>query len=225
MVTNTIVLSFIYLMGIGFLLFINELMYRKMSVKAEVSRKAAHFLSTLATVPFPYIFPSHWYVLILASIFFAILLFTKRGTKLGSIHNIERKTMGSYMLPAAIYVTFLVSDIQDNKLIYILPMLILAISDPIAAIVGIGLEKNNHKIIIGGYHTNKSLFGSTAFFISALLISLIAIYFNLEVFTTRSIGMAFAVAGTSTIVELFCQRGIDNLCIPLSCVLMILLFQ
>lgn len=141
MESNTIILSCIYLLSIGLLLFVNEICYREMNIKSEFSRKIAHFLSVLATIPFPYIFSSHWYVMSLAFVFFIVLFFTQRGTALGSIHHVKRKTMGSYLIPVSCYIIFLISNVSDNKLLYILPMLILAISDPLAAIVGLSLEK------------------------------------------------------------------------------------
>ena len=115
---NIIVLSFVYLFGISLLLIFNELNYRRLKIKGEYTRKFAHFTSTLAVVPFPYIFTSHWYVLILAIVFFAFLLITHQIKQLKSIHDIERKSMGSYLLPFAIYITFLISDLSDNKFIF-----------------------------------------------------------------------------------------------------------
>ncbi len=54
---NIVVLSFVYLVGIGLLLIFNELVYRRLNPTGEITRKFAHFVSVLATVPFPYIFP------------------------------------------------------------------------------------------------------------------------------------------------------------------------
>jgi phytol kinase len=88
--TNIIVISILYLVGISLLLIFNELNYRRLKVKGEFTRKFAHFTATLAVVPFPYIFPSHWYVLILASIFFALLFIKHQIKQLRSINDIER---------------------------------------------------------------------------------------------------------------------------------------
>jgi len=143
---------------------------------------------------------------------------------LGSINNIDRLSIGSYLLPVSIYITFYISQAVGNKLIFILPMLILAISDPIAAIVGISLQKYNHKIKFFGINTGKSMFGSGAFFISSLIISLIAIYFNRLVFDEKSFWLAFLVASISTVGELVSFRGSDNISIPLSVVLILTFF-
>jgi len=65
----------------------NELNYRRLKVKGEITRKFAHFAATVGVVPFTYIFSSHWYVLILAIIFSIALFVTKYSEQLKSIHD------------------------------------------------------------------------------------------------------------------------------------------
>ena len=221
---NIIVLSFVYLIAISLLLAFNELNYRRLKLKGELTRKFAHFTSTLAVVPFPYIFTSHWYVLILAIIFFTVLFITQYNKLLKSIHDIERKSIGSYLLPLSIYTTFLISSLLDNKFIYILPMLILAISDPMAAILGMNLKKNNSRIKIFGSILNKTWLGSGTFLVTSFVISILALYFHREIFDLKTFWLALAVAVTSTLAELISWRGSDNLTIPLSVVLILVLF-
>ncbi len=222
--TNTIVIAFFYLIGIAILLIFNELNYRRLKIKGEFTRKFAHFSATLATIPFPYIFSSHWYVLILASIFFAILLVTQHGRQLKSIHDIERKSVGSYLLPLSIYITFLISSLLQNKFLYILPMLILAVCDPMAAILGMNTKKNNGKIKLFGIKTEKTIIGTAAFFITSFIISIIALYFHRAAFDLKTFWLGLAVAGTGTLTELTGWRGSDNLSIPLSVALVLILF-
>ena len=221
---NIIVLSFIYLIGIIIILIFNELNYTRLEIKGEITRKFAHFTATMATVPFPYIFTSHWYILILAVIFFAVLLITQYTKQLKSIHDIERKSIGSYLLPLSIYITFLISSLLHNKFVYILPMLILAVCDPMAAILGMNTKKINSQIKLFGIKTKKTFIGSGAFLITSFLISIIALYFHRVSFDLKTFWLAMAVAATSTLAELFSWRGSDNLTIPLSVVLILVLF-
>ena len=221
---NIVLLSFVYLVGISILLIFNELNYRRLKIKGEFTRKFAHFTSTLAVVPFPYIFTSHWYVLVLAIIFFVILLFTQKIKQLNSIHDIERKSIGSYLLPLSIYITFLISNLSDNKYIFILPMLILAISDPMASILGMNIVNYNGKIKIFGRKLAKTYLGSGAFFVSSFIISIIAFYFHFRVFDLKTFWLALIIAITSTLAELISWRGSDNLTIPLSVVMILMLF-
>ncbi|MGD9978068.1 MAG: hypothetical protein AB7S54_09055 [Bacteroidales bacterium] len=220
---NKITLSFFYLIAIALLLIFNELTYRRLGIKGEITRKFAHFTATLATIPFPYIFSSHWYVMVLASIFFLVLFISQRGTQLKSIHDIERKSVGSYLLPLSIYVTFLISNLLGNKFLYILPMLILAICDPMAGILGLNFTKNNHNIKIFGIKTKKTILGSGSFLVSSFIISIIALYFHRVAFDVKTFWLALTIAGVSTLAELFSWRGTDNLSIPLSVVLVLVL--
>ena len=221
---NVIVVAFFYLAGIFIFLIINELIYKRLGMEGEFTRKFAHFAATLATLPFPYIFPSHWYVLVLALIFGLFLLVTWRNRQLGSIHSIERKSWGSYLLPLSIYLTFLISDLTGNKFIYILPMLILAVCDPLAAILGMNIKKMNGMINIFGKPILKTWIGSGTFFILSFVISLIALYLHLAVLDLKTFWLALSVAITGTLAELISWRGIDNLTVPLSVALVLLLF-
>lgn len=221
---NQIVLTFIYLIAISLLLIFNELTYRRLGIKGEITRKFAHFTATLATIPFPYIFSSHWYVLVLAIIFFIVLFISRNGTQLKSIHDIDRKSFGSYLLPLSIYLAFLFASLLDNKLLFILPILVLAVCDPMAGILGLNLKKNNKNIRIFGFDTKKTILGSGSFFVSCFIISIIALFYNRMLFDIKTFWLALIIATVSTLVELFSWRGTDNLTIPLSVLLMLILF-
>jgi len=222
--SNIIILSIVYLLGIVLLLIFNELNYRRFKIKGEITRKFAHFTTTLAVVPFPYVFTSHWYVLVLAFFFFVALLVTQHSKYLNSIHDIDRKSVGSYLLPASIYITFLISFKLNNKFIFILPMLILAVCDPMAAIIGMSIRKKNGKIRIFGITTNKTYMGSGTFLVTSFIITLIALYFHRDVFDLKTFWLASLIAITSTLAELFSWRGSDNLSIPMSVVAVLVSF-
>jgi len=221
---NIVVLSFVYLIGIGLLLTFNELAYRRLNPEGEITRKFAHFSSVLATVPFPYIFPSHWYILVLALLFAVVLFVTRKGNQLKSIHGVTRKSVGSYLLPLSIYITFLISDFSGNKFLYILPMLILAISDPMAAILGINIKAYNGRIKLMGRKLNKTWLGSGAFLVSSFVTSLIALYFHRGAYDLKTFWLALTIGVVCTLAELISWRGFDNLSIPLSAVAVLALF-
>lgn len=221
---NIVVISFIYFIGIALLLVFNELNYRRLRLSSEITRKFAHFTATLAVVPFPYIIPSHWYVLILALLFFAVLFFSQHTKQLNSIHGIHRKSIGSYLLPLSIYTTFLISSLLENKFLFILPMLILAISDPMAAILGINLKKMNGRIKLFGRKLNKTWLGSASFLISSFIISIIAFYFHYEMFGFKTFWLSLLLAVTGTLAELVSWRGSDNITIPLSVLIILIIF-
>jgi dolichol kinase len=221
---NQIAVAVLYLFAISFLLIFNELIYRRLGLKGEITRKFAHFTATLSTVTFPYLFTDHWYVLVLAVAFFIILFISRNGTQLKSIHDINRKSVGSYLLPLSIYLTFLISNLLDNKFLYILPIIILAVCDPMAGILGLNIKKNNHKIEILGIETKKTVLGSGSFLLSSFIISIFALYFNRMVFDFKTFWLSLAIAVVATTAELISWRGSDNLFIPVSVIAMIIIF-
>lgn len=222
---NQIVLAFIILIAITLLLIFNELTYRRLGINGEVTRKFAHFTATLATIPFPYLFSDHWYILFLALVFFGVLFISRHGTRLKSIHDIKRKSAGSFLLPVSIYLTFLISFTLESKFMYILPILILAICDPMAGILGINVKNYNHKIQLLGYKTKKTWLGSGSFLVSSFVISIIALlYFYQGAFILKTFWLALGIAVVSTLVELLSNNGADNLFIPMSVLMMLILF-
>ena len=221
---NLLVLSIIYLIGISLLLIFNELTYRRLGPKGEVTRKFAHFSSVLATIPFPYIFPSHWYVLVFALLFAIVLFLTQHSKLLGSIHDIGRKSVGSYLLPIAIYVAFLFADLQENKFIYILPMLILAVCDPMAAILGTNITTHKGRIKIFGKKFKKTWLGSGLFLLIGFVISIIALCFHRGVFDFKAFWLAMLLSVVTMVAELVSWRGSDNFSIPLSAAIILVIF-
>ncbi len=222
--TTQIALTFIFLIAFILLLTFNELVYRRLGMKGEITRKFAHFTATLSTITFPYLFDDHWYVLVLAVIFFILLFVSRNYTYLKSIHDIKRISVGSYMLPVAIYVTFLIAFKLEERLLFILPMLVLAICDPIAGILGINLQQYNHRIKIFRWKLQKTWLGSLSFLISCFTISIIALFFYYEVFDLKTFWLALVISITGTVAEMISWKGIDNLIIPLSIVGVLILW-
>jgi len=220
---NQIGLTIVIMIAILCVLVFTEMIYRRFGFKGEVTRKFAHFTATIATTTFPYLFNSHWYVLVLAIFFFFILFLSRHGSQLNSIHDIERKSVGGYMLPLAVYITFLIAERYNNKLMFVLPMLVLGICDPMAGILGMNFKKNNKKIRIFGHELQKTWLGSVSFLVSAFIISVIALYLYKTNFDLKTFWLAIGIASVGTVVEMLSWRGTDNLFIPISVALMLIL--
>lgn len=215
-INNVLLVTLAYLVGISLLLVLNEANYRWLKMKGEYSRKMAHVLATLATVPFPYLFTSHWYVFGLAFLFFGVLYFSQRYKQLNSIHEIGRRSIGSYLLPASIYLTFLIYTFTGNPVIYIIPITILAVCDPVAALVGMSVKTRNVKLTVPWQRSDKTLVGSLAFYVSSMLISIGLLNWFGEGDILSIIRSSLVIALIGTLAELISFRGSDNLTIPLS---------
>lgn len=125
------------------------------------------------------------------------------------INSIERKSFGSELFPLSVLLCFYVYKSTDEAAYYYLPIAILTLSDPIAAIVG--QHTNSCKISIG--NQTKSLIGTMAFIASALIISIVLnYYFSFQ----YSVVLLVIVSISSGVIELYSRNGFDNITIPMS---------
>jgi phytol kinase len=214
-----IIYTVLYLLGFYFIILVSEYIYHHHGIKAEITRKAAHVIGSLSSISFIYLFDSHWYVLIIGIVFFTLLFLSKRRGIYHSIDSIDRISIGSYLLPVSIYLCFLTSELFENSVYFLMPVLILGISDPLAALVGMNL-KNARYIKILSWHSRKTLEGSLAFFVMTFLISTyILYYYSMSCFNSILSGIYIGVA--LTLIELFSSKGLDNITVPISTLFLI----
>ncbi len=160
----------------------------------EIWRKTAHILAVAyATVLVYYFSDTVFYVL--ALVFQSFILLSYKYQWLKSVHGVERRTYGEVLLPVGVVLCrMFLGDGPE----FLAGILVLGISDPLAGIVGHWYDKKG-----------KSVVGSSAFFISALVIFVIGP-------VAMSIPLALVAALFITLVERFSGRGFDNLTIPLT---------
>lgn len=193
---------------------IAEVLYHGFKIRVEYTRKLVHIGTGILALTFPMLLNSHWYVLALCASFAIILLFSLQFKKLPSINAIDRQSVGSLAYPLSVYLCFLCYKYFDNQYIfYYLPIIILAISDPLAAIIGKKLQWG--KYAIG--KESKTLIGSLTFFLSAfILVVIFSIKTPFFAHTYQGILTAFIIAIISSFTETVSKKGWDNLSIPLS---------
>ena len=107
---------------------------------------------------------------------------------------------------------------------YVLPMLIVGISDPMAGMLGMNIKQNNKYIKIFGHTLQKTAFGSLAFLVSSFLIALIGLYIYMGVFQWRTLWLAMLISVVTTLTEMLSKRGWDNLLIPIATNIILILF-
>ena len=204
--------SFLVLFGMA------ELLYHYLKVPGETTRKIVHIGTGLITLSFPLFLSTHWSVLILTISFVVILALSDRLGILKSINAIDRFSRGSILYPIIIYVTYWTFTLFDDVLFFYLPILILAICDPIAALTGRKWPKGPFKI----WRETKTLVGSGAFFLSCFMLTL---FFTIPLRSNwlEIIAVTFFISLFTTIAEAASQKGWDNLFIPLSVTITLLL--
>jgi len=98
-------------------------------------------------------------------------------------------------------------------------MLVLAVSDPLAALSGKKWPLGKYKIL----NETKTLAGSSAFFVSAVIILFILMLaFESPAKTSAVFAYSFCTAAAATISEAVSTKGFDNLFIPVTVLIVIL---
>ncbi|MEW6468329.1 MAG: phosphatidate cytidylyltransferase [Bacteroidota bacterium] len=215
--TALLATAFLLLFGVA------ELLYHKLGVKAELTRKLVHSGTGLLTLLFPLLLSSHWHVLFLCASFALILMASLRFDLLRSINAIDRRSHGSISYPVAVYGCFLVFEHNHRELVYFyLPILTLAICDPMAALFGKRFPYGRFRI----GKDSKTLVGVSAFFVSSLLLTVPLLFF-LSVTEPDWMAiwrLAALTALFSSVTEAVSGKGLDNITIPASVILILTLF-
>lgn len=215
---NTLILAGCYLV----LFTLGELFYHVFRVKVELTRKFVHVGTGLLALLFPILLDSHWWVLLLCTSFGILLICSLRFDLLKSINAIDRKSVGSLAYPIAVYGCYLAYTHQQGQVVYYyLPILILAISDPLAALSGKKWPLGSYNIM--GAH--KTATGSVTFFVSAFLITF-AVWpygYSYSLHSDRVLA-SIVIALSATVAEALSRDGYDNITIPIAVALALALY-
>ncbi|WP_417611714.1 hypothetical protein [Owenweeksia hongkongensis] len=216
-------LMYTLILACSFLLLftVSEILYHFAKVEAEKTRKLVHVGTGLLTLLFPILLTNHWSVLLLCSSFLVILLLSLRFDLLKSINKIDRVSRGSLIYPFVVYILFLAFSSYDQLLFFYLPVVVLAVSDPLASLAGKCWPYGKYRL----KNETKTLVGSTMFFASAFVISVLLIAGFTELQTSEIIMLSILVSIITALVEAVSYRGYDNLFIPMSALAILMMFQ
>lgn len=213
----------LYAIIYGLILLIGEGSYRFLRVKPEWSRNFSHLSAGLISLPYPWIFTSHWWVLLLALQSSLVLFLTRNLNLLPSHHISGSKSAGSYLFFASIYLSFLAFSFLNNPFFFVLPILVLSVSDVMAALVGRKLGKPPRGKLGRIPRDNKTWAGSIAFFISSLIIVSVAYMYYWQVGVFHALLIALVISLATSLAEAVSTKGYDNIFIPLTALLIMYL--
>lgn len=191
MIINGLLVSAILLVG----LVLFELVARRTKISKTAIRKVVHVGMCLLLIGLTFFFD--YKVMILVGVFFTILLIAaRRYFRLYSLRDRSDESWGEIFFPIGIGLTAAIATTQQ---IFIAGVLILAITDTIAFVVG--------RRFPGAYKItyNRTVAGSGAGLIATFII-LAALGFPLLTSVIVTIGV--------TVGEIFSRRGADNLTLP-----------
>ena len=181
---------------------------------AEETRKGLHVTMSAVALSLPWLFDDTWPVVTLAVLAVGAMVAVRLVPALrddlgGVLHQVERPSVGDLCFPVAICLLYLLT--ADSPVLYAVPLLLLGLADPAAALIGVRHGLSPYATDEG----TKSREGSVAFAFVAFL----CVHVPLLVFTpvgrAESLWIAAIVAVLATIVEAVSWRGLDNLFVPL----------
>ena len=128
----------IIFIGIFLVLGIAELVRKIMMKPPESTRKFVHIFVGLIVSICPLLFKSNFQLITLSSLFIVINGFLIKSNKIASLHVTTRKSYGTVFFPFSVLI--LSYFWWDKPISFILAILVMTISDPIAAIIGKRVE-------------------------------------------------------------------------------------
>ena len=179
----------------------------------ELQRKIVHVAVGISSLFFPLVFSGPFPVLVLILLAVVVML-TMRRTKskedgLGSVlHSVSRPSYGEVYLAAAVAILFFRSD--ANPVLYVLPMLVITLSDTASALVGTAYGRIRFVVEDG----TKSIEGALAFFMVTWICAMITLLLLSDAERINVIILSFLIAAFCTLVEADSWRGLDNLFVP-----------
>lgn len=184
------------------------------SPEPEVVRKLFHLGGGLFGLSLPWLFRDIAPVLALAVaitlLFVAMRTVPLLREGLGQVlAGVQRHTVGEFCFVASFCLLFWLS--KGDKLLYGVPLLVLAIADTAAAIVGMAYGKYHFTAWKG----RKSLEGSVAFFFAAFFCVHVPVLLFTDTPRPESLLIAVNLAMMVMMAELAAWWGLDNLIIPL----------
>jgi len=182
----------------------------------EVNRKLVHIMTGVLIFFAPLFFVSNRPLVWMAVIFIAVNYLGVTTGKLKGMHDTQRRSYGTVYYPLTFLILVLVFW-NGQKSVLILSILILALADAAAAIVGENL-KHPHEYYLG--NDKKSREGSlvmflTSFFIVFILLPLVGFLDGHAVNWVTSAWIGLAAALVATALEALSIGGSDNLSAPL----------
>lgn len=201
-----------------------EIAGKKMMIRNEYTRMVSHILIGITSLLFLLSFKSAWYAIAFCLQSMAFTLVTQFTGVLGSHHGVGRKTWGSTYFYSGILLSYLVYLWQGNKGIFIIPVSILAFSDPAAFLAGHKRKTGFwHNLTNRGINSGKTIAGSLTFLGSAFIIAFtgISLYYSWP--PTRVLTVSVLIAAVTATSEAVSSKGADNLTVPASASLILII--
>jgi len=197
------------------LVLIGEYFRKNNILKGENARKFVHAFAGTWAALWP-VFLDLESIAVLAGLAAIAAILLRRLNIFRSIYSVRRLSIGEILIGIGLALSALLAN---NGAVFSSAVLIIAWSDSAAAIIGLKYGKKKAFKILG---SKKSAIGSTAFFVSSVIVLMSYMYYtlgsgmlgNFEQFIGALV-LSIVIGAGLTVVELFGVYGVDNLTIPL----------
>lgn len=197
--------------GIGAILALAELLWRKKYISGETQRKFAHIGVGLFVASWPWIVSWDAIGLMGLALLLGVIVNRLSVTKLHFSHGHEKRGIGDIYFAVAI---ILCAAFTDVKIFFALAMLHLALADGLAAIIG---KKYGKKTKYKVYGQTKTLIGSMTFwFVSLCILGGGAMYAYHDIGFSSYVALLVFLPPTLTFLENISGYGLDNVVVPLA---------
>ncbi len=199
---------------------LGEFLRRAGVLSPEQSRKLLHIGGCATALLFPVLLHSHWSVLVICGGFFLLILWLGRRGALHAVNDVRRRSYGGLLHPIALYLCYLLASFYAHGFaFYEIAILVLALSDTAAALVGERYGRLRYRVDGEDY---RSLEGSFFFFLVTYAIVHHILLLGLKMAPLEASVLAFLIGAIVTLFESVSLGGADNLAIPIG-VLVILI--
>ena len=205
-----------------------RLYQRLASPHPELVRKLMHVGMGLTAVSFPWAFADVWPVVVLGVVSLTAMTCLRlvRGLKQGIgdvLGAVARRSLGEFYFIVGVAVLFLLTHGEPAPLgpiLYCVPLLILALADAGAALVGVRYGRVRYDTIDG----QKSAEGSVTFFAVAFFCTYLPMLLATDTDGAKTLLIALTLGFLVMLFEAVAWHGLDNLVIPLVTFLILKIF-
>lgn len=198
---------------------IGELLRRREILSPEQSRKLLHVGGCCSALLFPVVFTTHWSVLAVCGGFTALILWLGHKGSLHAVDDVSRKTYGGALHPVALYLCYLLAIWRGNFTFFEISVLVLALSDTAAALVGERYGRLRYRV---GGDDYRSLEGSAFFFLVTYAIVHHILLLGLDMDRWGATLLSLLIAVLVTLFEAVSLGGADNLVIPIGVMIILI---
>lgn len=210
--TSDILLGILLSAGFLAILAIAEWWTRRGGAKPEWSRKLVHCGGGILALLIPAFIESHWVVLAMSVGLLALFLVGRYCGCLPSLYSVRSESWGVEYFPIVVFLLFVLTE--GRPWLYVICVLVLAVSDTLAALVGKRFGRHPYQVD-GDY---KSAEGSLVCFLATFVVVAGPLFLFPQAehpSATVRFGAALITAIIVATFEAIALRGRDNLWLPL----------